>query len=37
YGTSMHHGTIDDAEGTKKFIEGRNEGEKYNIYKLVKL
>jgi hypothetical protein len=38
YGTTVFHGTMKDAKGMKKFIEGRCEDkQKYEIYKLVKI
>lgn len=36
YGSSVFHGTMENARGMRDFIEGR-EDEKYGIYKLVKI
>jgi hypothetical protein len=37
YGSEVFHGTTEDAEKMKEFLEGRSEGKKFNIYKLVKI
>lgn len=38
YGATVFSGTMEDAEGMRKFIEGRcDSGDKYSIYKLIKV
>lgn len=37
YGSEVHHGTMEDAEGFKRYVEGQNKDKKYHIYKLVKV
>jgi hypothetical protein len=38
YGSTVFHGTAEQAEGMRKFIEGRcDEEKKYSVYKLVKV
>lgn len=37
YHNSIHYGTMEDAKNFLKFVEVREGGKKYNIYKLVKI
>lgn len=37
YGSQVHYGTMEDAEGFKKYVERQEEGKKYFVYKLVKV
>ncbi len=36
YGSTVFHGTLNEAKNTKKFIEERAEDGEYFIYKLIK-
>jgi len=37
YGSEIFYGTTKEAKAMKKFIEGCDHGQKYDIYKLVKI